>query len=210
MTLYATAPERSVRWRPPAFALDGGAAAGLVGRRAERDAVERLLTGTRGGRSGVLVVRGEAGIGKTALLELARDIAAGSGFRVESSTGAEPETQFAFAGLHQLCGPLLDRTSSLPEPQRAALGVAFGRRSGAAPDRFLVGLATLNLLAAVAEEKPLLCVIDDAHWLDQASAQVLAFVARRVAAERLALVFALRDRVSCSWNESSGCRCRSS
>jgi DNA-binding CsgD family transcriptional regulator len=112
---------------------------------------------------------------------------------VESSIGVESETEFAFAGLHQLCAPLLDRLDALPDPQQTALGVAFGRQGGAAPDRFLVGLATLNLLAEVAEEGPLLCLVDDAHWLDQASAQILAFVARRVGAERLALVFAVRD-----------------
>ncbi|MGY1550276.1 ATP-binding protein [Microbacterium sp. A588] len=166
----------------------------LLGRRAEREAVEGLLSDARAGRSGVLVVRGEAGIGKTALLEFGRDTAASLGFRVESPIGVEVESQFAFAGLHQLCGPLLDRVDALPEPQRAALGVAFGQRDGTAPDRFLVGLATLNLLAEVAEEGPLVCLVDDAQWLDQASAQVLAFVARRLAAERLALVFALRDQ----------------
>ncbi|WP_116952012.1 ATP-binding protein [Jiangella endophytica] len=164
-----------------------------MGRRAEREAVEQLLARALAGRSGALVVRGEAGIGKTALLEHARRTADPAGFRVESSVGAESETQFAFAGLHQLCAPLLDRARALPDPQQAALGVAFGLRDGAAPDRFLVGLATLNLLAEVAEEGPLLCLVDDAQWLDQASAQVLAFVARRVAAEPMALVFALRD-----------------
>lgn len=166
-----------------------------MGRRAERETVEQLLAQARAGRSGALVVRGEAGIGKTALLEHARGAADPAGFRVESSVGVESETQFAFAGLHQLCAPLLDRTKALPEPQQAALGVAFGLRAGAAPDRFLVGLAALNLLAEVAEEAPLLCLVDDAQWLDQASAQVLAFVARRVAAERVGLVFALRDPV---------------
>ncbi|TDB92369.1 LuxR family transcriptional regulator [Actinomadura sp. 7K534] len=164
-----------------------------MGRRAERDAVEQLLAQARAGRSGTLVLRGEAGIGKTALLEYARDTAASSGFRVESSVGAESETQFVFAGLHQLCAPLLGRADALPDPQQAALGVAFGLTAGIAPDRFLVGLAVLNLLAEVAEEGPLLCLVDDAQWLDEASAQVLAFVARRVEAERVALVFAARD-----------------
>ncbi|WP_029136014.1 ATP-binding protein [Nakamurella lactea] len=165
----------------------------LVGRRAEREAVEQLLTQARAGTSGTLVIRGEAGIGKTAVLEYARETAATSGFRVESSVGVEAESQFAFAGLHQLCAPLLDRIGALPGPQQAALGMAFGQRDGAAPDRFLVGLATLNLLAETAEDVPLLCLIDDAQWLDEASAQVLAFVARRVSAEQVALVFALRD-----------------
>ncbi|WP_250009036.1 AAA family ATPase [Actinoplanes sp. M2I2] len=167
--------------------------ADLVGRRAEREAVEHLLDRAQSGRSGALVVRGEAGIGKTALLEQAGNTATRSGFRLECSAGVESETQFAFAGLHQLCAPMLDHMGALPDPQQAALGVAFGLRGGAAPDRFLVGLAILNLLAEVAEEGPLLCLVDDAQWLDQASAQVLAFVARRVAAERMALMFALRD-----------------
>jgi DNA-binding CsgD family transcriptional regulator len=165
----------------------------LLGRDAECTVVGQLLAGARAGRSGVLVVRGEAGIGKSALLEQAGDTAAASGFRVQHVVGVEAETHFPFSGLHQLCGELGDRAGALPEPQQAALGVAFGLRSGPPPDRFLVGLATLNLLAEAAEEGPLLCLVDDAQWLDEASAQVLAFVARRVAAERVALVFALRD-----------------
>ncbi|WP_307789517.1 ATP-binding protein [Mycolicibacterium baixiangningiae] len=164
--------------------------AGLLGRRAERDAIGQLLAEAPAGRSGVLVVRGEAGIGKTALLQHARDTAVSLGIRVESAVGVESETQFAFAGLHQLCAPLLDRTEMLPDPQQTALGVALGRQGGAATDRFLVGLAVLNLLA---EKGPMLCLVDDAQWLDQASAEVLAFVARRVAAERLVLMFAVRD-----------------
>ena len=167
--------------------------ANILGRRAECEEIAQLLAAAQAGRSGVLVVSGEAGIGKTALLEHARTTAAASGFRVEGSGGVEAEAQFAFAGLHQLCAPLMDRADALPDPQQAALGVVFGLRDGAAPDGFLVGLATLNLLSEVAEDGPLLCLVDDAQWLDQASAQVLAFVARRVAAERLALVFALRD-----------------
>ena len=139
------------------------------------------------------MLRGEAGIGKTALLEQARDMAVASGCRVESSAGVEAEAQFAFAGLHQLCHPMLDRLAALPDPQQTALGVAFGLRTGPAPDRFLVGLATLTLMAEVAEETPLVCLVDDAQWLDEASAQVLAFVARRVSAERVALLFGLRD-----------------
>lgn len=165
-------------------------AADLLGRRAERDAVGQLLAEASSGRSGVLVLRGEAGIGKSALLQHARDAAAALGIGVESSVGVESETQFAFAGLHQLCAPLLDRTETLPDPQQTALSVALGRQGGAAPDRFLVGLAVLNLLA---EKGPLLLLVDDAQWLDQASAQVLAFVARRLVAERLVLMFAVRD-----------------
>ncbi len=164
-----------------------------MGRRAEREAIQSLLSEAQAGLSGALVVRGEAGIGKSALLQHARVVAEASGCRVAASIAVESETQFAFAGLHQLCAPLLDRAGALPEPQQVALGVAFGQRTGAVPDRFLVGLATLNLLAEVAEEVPLLCLVDDAQWLDEASAQVLAFVARRLGAERIALLFAMRD-----------------
>lgn len=173
--------------------FSGARQSSLLGRRAEIAMVEQLLAGAKTGQSGVLVVRGEAGIGKTALLEHVRDTATRSGFRTESVAGIESETQFAFSGLHQLCAPLLDRAVALPDPQQTALGVAFGRHAGAAPDRFLVGLATLHLLAEVAEDGPLLCLVEDAQWLDQASAQILAFVARRLVAERIALVFALRD-----------------
>src|SRR5690606_30572653 len=165
----------------------------LLGRHTERAMIEQVLAGAQTSQGGVLVVRGEAGIGKTALLEFARATATTSGFRTESAAGVESETQFAFAGLHQLCAPLLDRAVALPGPQQAALDVAFGLRSGAAPDRFMVGLATLHLLAEVAEDSPLLCLVEDAQWLDQASAQVLAFIARRLVAERIALLFALRD-----------------
>ncbi|WP_145809574.1 AAA family ATPase [Kribbella amoyensis] len=164
-----------------------------MGRRAEREAVEDLLEGARAARSRVLVVRGEAGIGKTALLEHTRAIATASGFRVESSVGIESESQFAFGGLHQLCLPLMDHLDALPPPQQAALNVAFGQQAGPAPDRFLVGLAVLNLLAEVAEDGPLLCLVDDAQWQDEGTAQVLAFVARRLAAERVALLILLRD-----------------
>ena len=141
------------------------------------------------------MVRGEPGIGKTTLLQHGRDTATAPPFRfrVESATGAEAEAEFDFAGLHQLCAPLLGRSAALPEPQQVALAVAFGMSGGAAPDRFLVGLAVLSLLAEVAEDGPLLCLVDDAQWLDRASAQVLAFVARRLAAERVVLVFAVRD-----------------
>lgn len=165
----------------------------LLGRLAELGAIDHLLAKAQAGRSGTLVVRGEAGIGKTALLEHARETATSLGFHVAGCCGAESETQFAFAALHQLCAPLLHRADALPEPQLVALGVALGLRSGAAPDPFLVGLATLSLLAEVAEQGPLLCLIDDAQWIDQASAQVLTFVARRVAAERVVLLFAARD-----------------
>ncbi|MFD0900143.1 ATP-binding protein [Actinomadura sediminis] len=164
----------------------------MRGRQVERAAVDRLVAEARNARSGVLVVRGEAGMGKTALLAHARDAA--SGFRVVHAAGVEAEIGFAFAGLHQLCGPLLDRLDTLPEPQRIALGVALGRRTGGRPDPFLVGLATLSLLADATVERPLLCLVDDAQWLDVVSLQTLAFVARRLDAEPLALVFGLRDR----------------
>jgi DNA-binding CsgD family transcriptional regulator len=166
-----------------------------VGRRVEHEAAGRLLARARAGGSGVLVVRGEPGIGKTTLLQHGRDTATAPPFRfrVESATGAEAEAEFDFAGLHQLCAPLLGRSAALPEPQQVALAVAFGMSGGAAPDRFLVELAVLSLLAEVAEDGPLLCLVDDAQWLDRASAQVLAFVARRLAAERVVLVFAVRD-----------------
>ncbi len=165
----------------------------LLGRDRELRRIEELLVAARAGRSGALVVHGDAGIGKTALLDDLQDAAVESGFRVTSSTGVESETQFAFAGLHRLCAPFLDRLGELPKPQRLALGVALGSTTGPAPDRFLVALATLNLVADVAEQGPLLCVIDDAQWLDQASAEVVAFVARRIDAEKLAMAIGLRD-----------------
>src|SRR3954462_9700382 len=162
----------------------------LLGRASEREALDRLLENVRGGQSAVLVVRGEAGVGKTALLHHGAQEA--SGFRVARIAGVESEMELPFAGLHQLCAPMLDRLDALPEPQQAALGVALGLSSGAAPDRFLVALATLSLLAEVAAERPLLCVVDDAQWLDAASGQVLGFVARRLLAESVAIVFAVR------------------
>ncbi|HUE29043.1 MAG TPA: ATP-binding protein, partial [Solirubrobacteraceae bacterium] len=160
-------------------------------RRSERDVLDRLLDAVRSGQSQALVVSGEAGIGKTALLESA--ISSASGFRVMRAVGVESEMELAFAALQQLCAPLLDRLDRLPTPQQDALSVAFGVRAGDAPDRFLVGLAVLSLLAEATEEQPLLCVVDDAQWLDRASAQALAFVARRLLAESVALVFSTRD-----------------
>src|SRR3546814_13439956 len=117
----------------------------MLGRRAERDAVDHLLVGAQAGSSGVLVVCGDAGIGKTSLLEHVRDSATTSGFRVEASLGVESEAHFAFAGVHQMCAPMLDRVGALPDPQQAALGVAFGLHEGAAPAGFLVGPAPFNL-----------------------------------------------------------------
>ena len=135
-------------------------------------------------------MRGEAGIGKSALLEFLAERAADA--RIARATGVESEMELAFAGLHQLCAPMLDHLDHLPGPQRDALSTAFGLSDGGAPDRFLVGLAVLSLLADVAEERPLVCLVDDAQWLDQASAQTLTFVARRLLAEPIALVFAAR------------------
>src|SRR5215207_1996871 len=162
----------------------------LRGRRRECDLLDRLVNTVRGGESRVLVVRGEPGVGKTALLDYLVEHA--SGCRVASVAGVQSEMALAFAGLHQLLTPMLGRLPRLPAPQRAALRTAFGLGPGPAPDRFLVGLATLSLLADVAEEDPLVCLVDDAQWLDQASAQVLGFVARRLAAESVGLVFATR------------------
>jgi DNA-binding CsgD family transcriptional regulator len=163
----------------------------LLDRLPERAALSQLLDTARAGRSGVLVVCGEPGIGKTALLEYA--IGSAAGLRVAQVAGVESEMELAFAALQQLCAPMLDKLESLPDPQRDALGVAFGLKAGAAPDRFLVGLAALSLLSEAAEQQPLLCVIDDAQWLDRASAQALGFVARRLLADRVALVFATRE-----------------
>ena len=164
---------------------------GLRGRHDECEALTGLVTSAQSGRSQVLVLRGEAGIGKTALLEFLVDRARGC--RVGRVAGVESELELAYAGLHQLCSPYLNRIDNLPTPQRDALGTAFGLRPGSAPDRFLLGLAVLTLLSDVAEEQPLICVVDDAQWLDQASAQTLEFVARRLAAEPVGLVFAVRE-----------------
>src|SRR5947209_3873600 len=168
-----------------------GPAEVLHDRRSEREALGRLLEAARGGQSRVLVMSGDAGVGKTALVESA--ITSASGFRVMRAVGVESEMELAFAALQQLCAPMLDRLDRLPAPQQDALGVAFGLRAGNAPDRFLVGLAVLSLLAEVAEEQPLVCVVDDAQWLDRASAQALVFVARRLLAESVALVLVTRD-----------------
>ena len=163
----------------------------LLDRLPERAALSELLDAARAGRSGVLVMRGEPGVGKTALLEYA--IGSAAGLRVARVAGVESEMELAFAALQQLCAPMLGQLAGLPDPQRHALGVAFGLTTGAAPDRFLVGLAALSLVSEVAEQQPLLCVVDDAQWLDRASAQALAFVARRLLAEPVALVVAARE-----------------
>jgi hypothetical protein len=163
----------------------------LWGRRQQCESLDGLLAEVRAGRSRVLAIRGEAGIGKTALLGYAAETA--PDFRVARADGVESEMELPFAALHQLCGPMLGRLGVLPGPQRDALGVAFGLRAGGAPDRFFVGLAVLGLLSEVAAGQPLLCLVDDGQWLDRASAQVLAFVARRLDAESVALLFGTRE-----------------
>ena len=163
----------------------------LRGRRDECAALDRVLDELRHGRSGVLVIRGEPGVGKSALLEYVSD--AVSDFRVARAVGVDSEMELAFAGLHQLCGPLLDRLDRLPPPQREALGTAFGLSTGHGHDRFLLGLAVLTLLSEVAAERPLVALIDDAQWLDRASLATLAFVARRLYAESVALILATRE-----------------
>jgi DNA-binding CsgD family transcriptional regulator len=142
------------------------------------------------GTSRVMVLRGDAGVGKSALLAYVSDRAAD--WRVATAVGVESEMELAYSGLHQLCGPMLDHLGRLPAPQREALATVFGLSAGAAPDRFLVGLASLTLFAEVAEERPLLCLVDDAQWLDSASAQIIGFVGRRLLAERIALVCSAR------------------
>jgi len=165
--------------------------AGLLDRGREREVLDRLVAETRAGQGRVLVLRGEAGIGKTALLGYLS--AAAEGCRIARVAGVESEMELAFAGLHALCAPMLGRLGHLPVPQRGALNTAFGMSGGPPPDRFLVGLAVLSLLADAAEEQPLICIVDDAQWLDRVSVQMLAFVARRLLAERVGLVFALRE-----------------
>ena len=165
----------------------------LTDRLSERGALDRLVEAVRAGESRVLVVRGEAGAGKTVLLEYLAERASGSGCRVARAVGVQSEMELAFAGLHQLCAPMLDHLDRLPVPQRDALRTAFGIAAGPPPDRFFVGLAVLSLLSELAGERPLICVIDDEQWLDQASAQALGFAARRLAADPVGLVFAARD-----------------
>src|SRR5213595_299134 len=157
----------------------------------ERTALDRLLDGVRLGEGRVLVIRGEAGVGKSALLDYLTERAAGC--RVAHAAGNEYEAELAYAGLHQLCAPMLELRGRLPAPQREALETAFGLAFNPPPDRFVVGLAVLGLLSEVAEKQPLVCVVDDAQWLDETSAQALAFVARRLLAEAVGLVFAVRE-----------------
>src|SRR6476646_9632588 len=162
----------------------------LTGRRNECDVLDRLLKAVGAGESRALVLRGEPGVGKTALLEYVVEQA--SGFRVVRAAAVQSEMELAYAGLHQLLASMLDRLDGLPAPQSEALRTAFGLASGRPPDRFFLGLAVLTLLSDVAEEQPLLCVVDDEQWLDRASADVLAFVARRLDRESVGLIFAAR------------------
>ena len=168
----------------------GGPAAGLTGRLSEREVLDRFVASVRAGEGGALVVRGEPGVGKTALLDYLAGRA--TGCLVARAAGVQSEMELAFAGLHQLCAPMLDHAGSLPDPQREALRTAFGLSAGPPPDRFLVGLAVLGLLSETAGERPLVCVVDDQQWLDRASAQALGFAARRLAADPVGLVFAAR------------------
>ncbi|GAS96384.1 regulatory protein LuxR [Mycolicibacterium canariasense] len=169
----------------------GGRGTVLRGRSRECATLADLVSRARSGTGQALVLRGEAGVGKTALLEYVSGAAAD--FRIVQVAGVQTDMELAFAGLQQLCAPLMRHADGLAAPQRQALAVAFGYGTGPAPDRFLVGLAVLGLLAAAADDQPLLCVVDDAQWLDQASVQTLAFVARRLLAERIAMVFAIRE-----------------
>src|ERR1700756_4367664 len=174
----------STRANPPGVRLHG--------RRGECDALDRLIDGARAGQSGVLVLSGDAGVGKTALLEYA--IESASGINVLRATGAQSEMELVFAALQQFCAPLLGSLDRLPGPQSDALRTAFGLDAGAVPGRFFVGLAVLGLLSDAADQGPVLCVVDDAQWLDRASAETLAFVARRLLAEPVVMLFATRGR----------------
>ena len=179
-----------------------GSAAELQGRRRECAELDDLVEAVRAGESRALVVRGEPGVGKTALLDyMARGA---TGCRVARAAGVQSEMELAFAALHQLCAPMLDRLDLLPDPQQEALGTAFGIRSGPPPDRFLIGLAVLSLLSDTAGKMPLVCLIDDQQWLDRASAQVLAFVARRLDAESVGLVCAARAAARAPGEELAG------
>ena len=168
-------------------------AAGLTDRLSERHALDLLVDAVRADESRVLVIRGEPGVGKTVLLDYLAGRASAEACRVTRATGVQSEMELAFAGLHQLCAPMLDRAERLPVPQRDALSTVLGLAAGPPPDRFLVGLAVLSLLSEVAAERPLICLVDDEQWLDRASAQALGFAARRLAADPVGLVFSARD-----------------
>src|SRR5580693_2927788 len=170
-----------------------GRALGLTDRLSERGVLDRLVEAVRAGESRVLVVRGDPGVGKTVLLDYLAGQAADTGCRVVRAVGVQWEMELAFAGLHQLCGPMLDHLSRIPVPQHDALRTSFGMAAGPPPDRFLVGLAVLSLLSEVAGDRPLICLVDDEQWLDRASARALGFTARRLGVDPVGLVFAARE-----------------
>ena len=177
-----------VQWSAPAGT---GGGTGLIGRRSECEVLDRLVGAVRAGESQALVLAGEPGVGKTALLDYAA--AHCSGCRVARAGGVQSEMELAFAGLSQLLAPMLDCLERVPDPQREALQTAFGIRRGEAPDRLLVGMAVLGLLSEVADDQPLICLVDDEQWLDRASARVLGFVARRLQEESVGLIYASRS-----------------
>jgi DNA-binding CsgD family transcriptional regulator/tetratricopeptide (TPR) repeat protein len=188
----SAATNRDVRGRDDVLGrLSARSREPFLGRTYECEVLHGLLEDALAGRGGVLMVQGEAGVGKTVLLEYA--IESASELQIARASGVEVEMELPFAAVQQLCSPFCDLMDRLPHPQREALGVAFGHRTGPAPDPLLVGLALLGLLSEAAEEGPLLVVVDDAHWLDQASALALAFVARRVLAEKILLLFGTRE-----------------
>ena len=183
-------------WHVPPMNTDSGRlgrATGLTDRLSERDRLDRLMEAVRAGESRALVVRGEAGVGKTVLLDHLAGRALDAGCRVARAVGVQSEMELAFAGLHQLCAPMLDRLDRIPVPQQDALRTAFGVAAGPPPDRLFVGLAVLSLLSEVAGDQPLICVVDDEQWLDHASAQAMGVVARRLAADPVGLVFTARE-----------------
>src|SRR6516164_6986862 len=170
-----------------------GRATALTDRISARGVLDRLVHAVRAGESRAPLVRGAPGVGKTVLLDYLAGQAAGAGCRVARAAGVQWEMELAFAGLHQLCRPMLGRAGRLPVPQHDTLRTAFGLATGLPPDRFLVGLAVLSLLSGLAGERPLICLIDDEQWLDRASAQALGFAARRLAVDPVGMVFAARD-----------------
>src|SRR5215831_15335071 len=189
----ASAASCTARARPMTVYPMRGRAASLMDRRTERGMLDRLVEAVRAGQSRALALRGDPGMGKTVLLEYLAGRASGAGLRVARAVAVQLEMELAFAGLHQLCAPMLGRAEPLPAPQRDALRTAFGLAAGPPPDRFFVGLAVLSLLSEVAGDRPLVCLVDYAQWLDRASAQALGFTARRLAADPVGLVFAARD-----------------
>jgi hypothetical protein len=180
-------------WQARSDRRAGFARRALTGREREISTLETLLDTVRGGGSGALSIRGEPGVGKSALLE--HLITSAAKCKVVRAIGVEGEVDLPYAGLQQLCRSMSDGIAALPDPQRDALGVAFGLSAGPPPDRFIVGLAALTLISETAEKQPVLCVIDDAQWLDRETTHALAFIARRLGADSVALVFATREPV---------------